>query len=80
MTEIVLVAGQLGLDARHLSRRCSRRSVYGVNTGFGKHAPLTSPDLAEDGRFHPDFETADALIRSGAIVATAGLLLSGVAA
>ena len=37
------------------------------------------PTLADDRHFHPDIEAANALVRSGALAATAGDLLPGVA-
>jgi histidine ammonia-lyase len=36
------------------------------------------PHLEEDRHFHPDMEAANALIRSGAVIETAGLVLPGV--
>lgn len=62
--------------------------------GVDFHAPLSSsptlerahrllrdavPTLADDRHFHPDIEAANALVRSGALAATAGDLLPGVA-
>ncbi|OWR01122.1 histidine ammonia-lyase [Sphingopyxis witflariensis] len=62
--------------------------------GVDFHAPLQSsptlerahrllrdavPTLADDRHFHPDIEAANALVRSGALAATAGDLLPGVA-
>ena len=62
--------------------------------GVDFHAPLQSsptlerahrllrnavPTLTDDRHFHPDIEAANALVRSGALAATAGDLLPGVA-
>ncbi|MGL3822651.1 histidine ammonia-lyase [Sphingopyxis sp. R3-92] len=62
--------------------------------GVDFHAPLQSsptlerahrllrdavPTLADDRHFHPDIEAANALVRSGALAATAGDLLPGIA-
>nr|WP_315457974.1 histidine ammonia-lyase [uncultured Sphingorhabdus sp.] len=62
--------------------------------GVDFHAPLQSspqlerahrllrdvvPTLADDRHFHPDIEAANALVRSGALAATAGDVLPGVA-
>ena len=62
--------------------------------GIDFHAPLTSstsleaarallrdavPHLTDDRHFHPDMEAANAMIRSGALIADAGDLLPGIA-
>lgn len=62
--------------------------------GVDFHAPLQSsaalgrahrllresvPTLADDRHFHPDIAAANALVRSGALAATAGDLLPGIA-
>ncbi len=62
--------------------------------GIEFHAPLASsapleavrgvlraevPALADDRHFHPDIEAANALVRSGAVIAAAGIDLPGIA-
>lgn len=70
---IELLAAAQGCDF-HVSLRSSD-ALEAVRALVRKQVPV----LASDRHFHPDMESANALVRSGAVVSAAGIELPGVA-